>query len=62
MPLPTVACQAASGGGVSRIRIRETLGWRQRLDKKLKQARALYTLILLSNGVGVGLDFAGINL
>jgi Mn2+/Fe2+ NRAMP family transporter len=27
----------------------------------LKQARAFYTLILLSTGVGVGLDFAGIN-
>jgi len=31
------------------------------LDKKLKQARSFYTLILLSIGVGVGLDFAGIN-
>ena len=39
----------------------ETLGWRQGLDKKLKEARAFYTLILLSTGVGVGLDFAGIN-
>jgi len=28
----------------------ETLGWRQGLDKKLKQARAFYTLILLSTG------------
>jgi NRAMP (natural resistance-associated macrophage protein)-like metal ion transporter len=39
----------------------ETLGWRQGMDKKLKQARAFYTLILLSTGVGVGLDFVGIN-
>jgi len=39
----------------------ETLGWRQGLDKKPKQARAFYTLILLSTGVGVGLDFVGIN-
>jgi NRAMP (natural resistance-associated macrophage protein)-like metal ion transporter len=39
----------------------ETLGWRHGLDKKLKRARAFYTLILLSTGVGVGLDFAGIN-
>jgi Mn2+/Fe2+ NRAMP family transporter len=39
----------------------ETLGWRQGLDKKLKQARAFYILILLSTGVGVGLDFIGIN-
>jgi Mn2+/Fe2+ NRAMP family transporter len=27
----------------------------------LKQARAFYALILLSTGVGVGLDFVGIN-
>jgi NRAMP (natural resistance-associated macrophage protein)-like metal ion transporter len=39
----------------------ETLGWRQGLDKKLKQARAFYALILLSTGVAVALDFAGIN-
>lgn len=28
----------------------------------MKQARAFYVLILLSTAVGVGLDFAGINL
>jgi NRAMP (natural resistance-associated macrophage protein)-like metal ion transporter len=39
----------------------ETLGWRQGLDKNWKQARAFYTLILLSTGVGVGLDSIGIN-
>jgi Mn2+/Fe2+ NRAMP family transporter len=39
----------------------ETLGWRQGLDKQLKQARAFYALILLSTGAGVGLDFIGIN-
>jgi NRAMP (natural resistance-associated macrophage protein)-like metal ion transporter len=39
----------------------ETLGWRQGLDNKLRHARAFYTLILLSTGVGVGLNFAGIN-
>ena len=39
----------------------ETLGWRQGLDKKLQQARAFYILILLSTGLGVGLDFIGIN-
>ena len=27
----------------------------------MKQARAFYILILLSTGVGVGLDFMGIN-
>jgi Mn2+/Fe2+ NRAMP family transporter len=39
----------------------ETLGRRQGLDKKLKQARAFYILILFSTGVGVALDFIGIN-
>jgi NRAMP (natural resistance-associated macrophage protein)-like metal ion transporter len=39
----------------------ETLGWRQGLDKELKRARAFYALILLSTGVGVALDFIGIN-
>jgi NRAMP (natural resistance-associated macrophage protein)-like metal ion transporter len=39
----------------------ETLGWRQGLDKKLKQARAFYTLILLSTGLAVVLDFVRIN-
>jgi Mn2+/Fe2+ NRAMP family transporter len=31
------------------------------LDKKLEQARSFYALILVSTGVGVGLDFVGIN-
>ena len=39
----------------------ETLGWRQGLDKKLKEARSFYAVILLSTGAGVGLDFLGIN-
>jgi NRAMP (natural resistance-associated macrophage protein)-like metal ion transporter len=39
----------------------ETLGWRQGLDKNLKQAGAFYSLILFSTGVGVVLDFAHIN-
>jgi hypothetical protein len=30
------------------------------LDKKVKQARAFYAVILFSTGVGVGLDFVGI--
>jgi Mn2+/Fe2+ NRAMP family transporter len=54
LAIPTLAGSAAYA-------FAETLGWRQGLDKKLKQARAFYTLILLSTGVGVGLDFAGIN-
>jgi Mn2+/Fe2+ NRAMP family transporter len=39
----------------------ETLNWRQGLDKKMKQARAFYAVILLSTAAGVALDFAGIN-
>jgi Mn2+/Fe2+ NRAMP family transporter len=54
LAIPTLAGSAAYA-------FAETLGWRQGLDKKLKQARAFYTLILLSTGVGVGLNFAGIN-
>jgi NRAMP (natural resistance-associated macrophage protein)-like metal ion transporter len=54
LAIPTLAGSAAYA-------FAETLGWRQGLDKKLKHARAFYTLILLSTGVGVGLDFVGIN-
>jgi Mn2+/Fe2+ NRAMP family transporter len=54
LAIPTLAGSAAYA-------FAETLGWRQGLDKKLKQARAFYTLIFLSTAVGVGLDFVGIN-
>ncbi len=54
LAIPTLAGSAAYA-------FAETLGWRQGLDKKLKQARAFYAFILLSTGVGVGLDFVGIN-
>ena len=54
LAIPTLAGSAAYA-------FAETLGWRQGLNKKLKQARAFYTLILLSTGLGVGLDFVGIN-
>jgi NRAMP (natural resistance-associated macrophage protein)-like metal ion transporter len=54
LAIPTLA-------GSTAYAFAETLRWRQGLDKKLKQARAFYALILLSTGVGVGLDFAGIN-
>ena len=54
LAIPTLAGSAAYA-------FAETLGWRQGLDKKLKQARSFYTLILLSTGVGVGLGFLGIN-
>jgi NRAMP (natural resistance-associated macrophage protein)-like metal ion transporter len=54
LAIPTLAGSAAYA-------FAETLGWRQGLDKKLKQARSFYAVILLSTGVGVGLNFAGIN-
>jgi Mn2+/Fe2+ NRAMP family transporter len=54
LAIPTLAGSAA-------YPFTETLGWRQGLDKKLKHAPAFYTLILISTGVGVGLDFVGIN-
>ena len=54
LAIPTLA-------GSTAYAFAETLGWRQGLDKELKRARAFYALILLSTGVGVGLDFLGIN-
>ena len=54
LAIPTLAGSAAYA-------FAETLGWRQGLNKKLKQARAFYALILFSTGVGDGLDFVGIN-
>ena len=54
LAIPTLA-------GSTAYAFAETLGWRQGLDKELKRARAFYALILFSTGVGVGLDFIGIN-
>jgi Mn2+/Fe2+ NRAMP family transporter len=54
LAIPTLARSAAYA-------FAETFGWHQGLDKKLKRARVFYGLILLSTGVGVGLNFAGIN-
>ncbi|MGA2744453.1 MAG: divalent metal cation transporter [Candidatus Sulfotelmatobacter sp.] len=54
LAIPTLA-------GSTAYAFAEALGWRQGLDKKLKQARAFYALILLSTVIGVGLDFIGIN-
>jgi Mn2+/Fe2+ NRAMP family transporter len=39
----------------------ETLGWRQGLNRKLREARWFYALILVSTAAGVVLDFIGIN-
>lgn len=54
LAIPTLA-------GSTAYAFAETLGWRQGLNKDLKQARWFYALILVSTGVGVGLDFIGIN-
>jgi NRAMP (natural resistance-associated macrophage protein)-like metal ion transporter len=54
LAIPTLAGSAAYA-------FAETLGWRQGLDKKIRQAGAFYALILLSTGVGVGLNFVGVN-
>ena len=54
LAIPTLA-------GTTAYAFAETLGWRQGLNKKLRQARWFYALILVSTGVGVGLDFIGIN-
>ena len=54
LAIPTLAGSAAYA-------FAETLGWRQGMDKKMRQARAFYSLILLSTAIGVGLNFAGIN-
>jgi NRAMP (natural resistance-associated macrophage protein)-like metal ion transporter len=54
LAIPTLAGSAAYA-------FAETLGWRQGLNKELRQARWFYALILVSTGVGVALDFIGIN-
>jgi len=54
LAIPTLAGSAAYACA-------ETLKWRQGLDKKLKHARAFYSLILLSTAMAVVLDFVGIN-
>jgi len=54
LAIPTLA-------GSTAYAFAETFRWRQGLDKELKQARAFYALILVSTGVGVGMDFGGIN-
>lgn len=54
LAIPTLAGSAAYA-------FAETLGWRQGLNKKLRQARWFYALILISTAAGVALDFIGIN-
>src|SRR6202451_91085 len=54
LAIPTLAGSAAYA-------FAETLGWRQGLNRKLRQARWFYALILFSTAAGVALDFIGIN-
>jgi len=54
LAIPTLA-------GSTAYSFAETLGWRQGLNKKAKQARWFYALILISTGAGIGLNFIGIN-
>ena len=54
LAIPTLAGSAAYG-------FAETLGWRQGLNRRLSNARSFYALILVSTGLGVALDFIGIN-
>ncbi len=54
LAIPTLA-------GSTAYAFAETLGWRQGLSKKLAGARWFYALILVSTGMGVALDFIGIN-
>jgi NRAMP (natural resistance-associated macrophage protein)-like metal ion transporter len=54
LAIPTLA-------GSTAYAFAETFGWRQGLSKNLRQARWFYALILVSTGVGVALDFIGIN-
>ena len=54
LAIPTLA-------GSTAYAFAETLGWRQGLSKKLKQARWFHALIVVSTAVGVALDFIGIN-
>jgi Mn2+/Fe2+ NRAMP family transporter len=54
LAIPTLA-------GSTAYAFAETLGWRQGLNRKLRQARWFYALILVSTAAGVALDFIGIN-
>lgn len=54
LAIPTLA-------GSTAYAFAETLGWRQGLNLGLRQARWFYAVILVSTGVGMAMDFAGIN-
>src|SRR6266851_3263202 len=54
LAIPTLSGSAAYA-------LSETFGWKQGLDEKLETARAFYAVVLLSNAIGIGLDFARVN-
>jgi NRAMP (natural resistance-associated macrophage protein)-like metal ion transporter len=54
LAIPTLA-------GSTAYAFAETLGWRQGLNKNLRQARWFYALILVSTAAGVALNFTGVN-
>ena len=54
LAIPTLTGSAAYG-------FAEALGWKQGLDKKLKQARSFYMMILASTVAAVIMDFAKIS-
>ena len=54
LAIPTLTGSAAYG-------FAETLGWKQGLDRRLKQARAFYTMILASTVAAVVMDFMKIS-
>jgi NRAMP (natural resistance-associated macrophage protein)-like metal ion transporter len=39
----------------------ETFGWHQGIDERFGRARAFYVIVMISMGIGVGLDFANVN-
>ncbi len=54
LAIPTLAGSAAYA-------FAETFHWKQGLDRKFKQARAFYAVVILSTLMGIALDFAGVN-
>jgi NRAMP (natural resistance-associated macrophage protein)-like metal ion transporter len=54
LAIPTLAGSAAYA-------FAEVFGWRQGLDRKVKDARRFYGMVLLSTAAGIALDFARIN-
>ncbi|HEY2066918.1 MAG TPA: divalent metal cation transporter [Gemmatimonadaceae bacterium] len=54
LAIPTLAGSAAYA-------LAETFDWHQGIDEPYLEARAFYTVVIVSFVVGVGMDFAGVN-